>query len=208
MAQKYYAVRKGRKTGIFLTWAECRAQVSGFSAAEYKSFPTREQAQDFLQKEVSQPGGEPVREEAGILTKEHTAIAYVDGSYQAATREFASGAVLFWQGEKISFSRKFDDPGLAEMRNVAGEIHASMLVIEYCLAHSIPAVEIYHDYEGIAKWADGLWKANKPGTQHYAAFCRQARERMHISFVKVKGHSGDRYNEEADALAKAALGIR
>ena len=38
MAKKYYAVRTGRKTGVFMTWAECQKQVMGFSGAEFKSF--------------------------------------------------------------------------------------------------------------------------------------------------------------------------
>ena len=48
MAAKYYAVRAGRKTGIFRTWDECKEQVSGFSGASYKSFTTKEKAEDFL----------------------------------------------------------------------------------------------------------------------------------------------------------------
>ena len=44
MAKKYYAVRKGRKTGVFATWAECQKQVTGFSGAEFKSFGTMEEA--------------------------------------------------------------------------------------------------------------------------------------------------------------------
>jgi ribonuclease HI len=35
---KYYVVWKGRKTGIFVSWEECSAQVTGFNGAEYKSF--------------------------------------------------------------------------------------------------------------------------------------------------------------------------
>ena len=42
--QKYYVVWKGRKTGIFTTWQECSAQVTGFNSAEYKSFENREAA--------------------------------------------------------------------------------------------------------------------------------------------------------------------
>jgi ribonuclease HI len=42
--QKYYVVWKGRKTGIFTTWEECSAQVTGFNGAEYKSFENREAA--------------------------------------------------------------------------------------------------------------------------------------------------------------------
>ena len=48
MPKKFYAVRKGRKTGIFTTWDECRAQVHGFPCAEYKSFPTMEGAKGFM----------------------------------------------------------------------------------------------------------------------------------------------------------------
>ncbi|MBE0672906.1 MAG: ribonuclease H family protein [Anaerolineales bacterium] len=36
--QKYYVVWKGRKTGIFTTWAECEKQVKGFVGAQYKAF--------------------------------------------------------------------------------------------------------------------------------------------------------------------------
>src|SRR5689334_21702673 len=35
---KFYVVWKGRKTGIFNTWDECSAQVSGYPEAEYKAF--------------------------------------------------------------------------------------------------------------------------------------------------------------------------
>ena len=53
----------------------------------------------------------------------------------------------------------------------------------------------------------GEWKANKEGTKAYRDFYQQAARRMEIRFVKVKGHSGDRYNDMADNLAKKALGI-
>ena len=42
---KYYVVWKGRKTGVFTTWQECSAQVTGFNGAEYKSFENREAAE-------------------------------------------------------------------------------------------------------------------------------------------------------------------
>ena len=35
---KYYVVWKGRRTGIFNTWAECSAQVSGYPDAQFKAF--------------------------------------------------------------------------------------------------------------------------------------------------------------------------
>lgn len=50
---KYYAVRKGRQTGIYMTWAEAEAQVKGFSGAEYKSFPTEAEACAYMNGENS-----------------------------------------------------------------------------------------------------------------------------------------------------------
>ena len=44
--QKFYVVWKGRKTGIFLTWDECKKQVDAFAGAEYKSFETKALAEN------------------------------------------------------------------------------------------------------------------------------------------------------------------
>ena len=39
-------------------------------------------------------------------------------------------------------------------------------------------------------------------------FCAAAAKHIRFRFVKVKGHSGDKYNDLADRLAKDALGIQ
>ncbi len=46
--KNYYAVRTGRKTGIFHSWPECEAQVKGFPGARYKGFRTLSEAEAFL----------------------------------------------------------------------------------------------------------------------------------------------------------------
>jgi len=43
---KFYVVWKGRKTGVFETWAEAEEQVKGFETAQYKSFESRKEADD------------------------------------------------------------------------------------------------------------------------------------------------------------------
>ena len=50
---KYYAVRKGRVPGIFTSWEETSKQVNGFSGAEYKSFNTVKEAEDYLNPQSS-----------------------------------------------------------------------------------------------------------------------------------------------------------
>lgn len=135
------------------------------------------------------------------------AIAYVDGSFNIATSEFSCGGVIFWNNKKYNFSQKFDDKKLAEMRNVAGEIKGSERAIKFAMKNKISKLTIYHDYEGIAKWCTGEWKAKKDGTKAYKNFYESAKENIDIVFVKVKGHSGDKYNELADKLAREALGM-
>lgn len=44
----FYAVAKGRTTGIFMTWPDCEAQVKGFPGARYKKFDSVVSAQDFI----------------------------------------------------------------------------------------------------------------------------------------------------------------
>ena len=67
-------------------------------------------------------------------------------------------------------------------------------------------MDIYYDYEGIAAWAQGRWKTNREGTAAYKAFFDAVKEKIDVRFVKVKGHSGDKYNDRADRLAKDAVG--
>ena len=46
----FYAVAKGKTTGIFNTWDSCKQQTIGFKGAIYKKFETKEQAEKFIEK--------------------------------------------------------------------------------------------------------------------------------------------------------------
>ncbi|CAG8507477.1 7692_t:CDS:2, partial [Racocetra persica] len=48
---KYYAVAKGEKTGIFLSYKECEKYVKGISGALYRSFYTKIEAQKFIDQQ-------------------------------------------------------------------------------------------------------------------------------------------------------------
>ena len=47
---KYYAIAVGRKVGIVQSWNECKKQVKHYPRAIYKSFTSRKQARDFVEK--------------------------------------------------------------------------------------------------------------------------------------------------------------
>jgi ribonuclease HI len=46
--KKYYTVWKGHKTGVFETWNDCKAQITNFEGAQYKSFETFDAAKQAL----------------------------------------------------------------------------------------------------------------------------------------------------------------
>ena len=198
MAKKFYAVKNGRKNGLYTSWDKCRQQVTGFSGAVYKGFDTEDEALRFLAQE---PAVTPDAAETD------TANAYVDGSYSNATKEFAYGVILFFNNTELRLSEKYNDPAYSEMRNVAGEIKGAEKAMRFCIEKGIRNLNIYHDYEGIARWCTGEWKTNKAGTKAYKAFYDSLAGRLNVSFHKVKGHSGNTYNEAADKLARDALGL-
>lgn len=190
---KFYAVRKGRKTGIFYDWDDCKSQVSGVSKAEYKSFKTLEEAEQYLLEDT-------------ITGQDDNCIAaYVDGSYNKYTKEFSFGVVLFDNQQELHFYKKFDDIELSKMHNVAGEIKGAEAAMKYAVEHGFSKIIIYHDYEGISKWCTGEWKTNKDGTKAYKAFYDSLKSKLKVEFIKVKSHSNNKYNDLADKLAKQAI---
>ena len=45
---KYYAVRRGRKRGVYTSWAEAQEQVALYPGNDVKSFRTRQQAEAYV----------------------------------------------------------------------------------------------------------------------------------------------------------------
>ena len=192
---KYYAVKKGRNPGIYTSWDSCLKEVKGYSGAIYKSFKTKEEAETYM-------AGEEKQIEVGA----NSVIAYVDGSYNQKLKVYGSGVVYITDDKEFELMKSYDDAYHIH-RNVAGEVKASELAIEKAIEDKKDQIIIYHDYQGIASWANGDWKTNNDLTKSYKRFIDQARKKIKIDFVKVKGHSNDKNNDKADQLAKKAAGI-
>lgn len=200
---KYYAVAKG-KSGIPMildSWAKCQAEVIGCKGAIYKSFTSKEEAEKFIKLNL----GEVCDDEEESCNNDIIRI-YVDGSFIESKQNYSYGFVIVKNDEIIYEEKgKGQDKEALAHRNIAGEVLAVEKAVEYCIKNDIKEVNIYHDYQGLSCWALGTWNRNTKLTQEYHNYMKNNMEIIKINFIKVKGHSGDKYNDIADKLAKEAL---
>ncbi len=130
---------------------------------------------------------------------------YVDGSF---LNEKAQWAFIVVEDDAAVYSERGQLEGeINEMRQIGGELKGVIQAICYARRVGIPA-RIYFDYNGIEKWVADLfggkpWGCNKVWTQQYRDFVLKNGKWVH-SFVKVKGHAGNKWNEEVDKLAGSA----
>ena len=212
MAKKFYAVKRGRKTGLYTVWAECAAQVKGFQGAVYKGFMTEDEARAWL-------GGADARTEQTRAAAEMAApsapdadyIIHTDGSclrnpggaggWAAVIETAATGAVEEKSG------------GAPETTNNRMELTAALMALS-----AVPEgarVALYTDSQYLKNaftkfwlpaWKKRGWKKadGEPvlnqdlWVQLDAAFA--ARQ---VQFHWVKGHAGNPRNERCDVLARA-----
>lgn len=128
---------------------------------------------------------------------------YVDGSFINGATGY--GAVILKNRDVIDeLCGRVDASQVNDTRQVAGELVAVTEALAWCRAHSVDEVDIYYDYLGIEKWATHRWKTNQPLTKNYAQFVNSCPIKIH--WHKVDSHTGDRWNDRADALAKKGAG--
>ena len=125
--------------------------------------------------------------------------AYVDGSFIQG--RIGYGAVILRQGTEL---KRFAGTvaQYTEQRQIAGELIATQSVVAWCEKQNITEISIYYDYVGIEKWATNQWRAHNSLTQSYKRMMR--RTPVNITWYKVKGHSGNYWNDVVDQIARQA----
>lgn len=105
--KKFYVVWRGRKPGIYETWAECEAQVKGFSGAAFKAFPTRVMAEEAWQRDYQAYKGRPVQTRQWLFAPNppvmpcvcvDAACSGAPGPVEYQGIHLPEGAMLFRQG--------------------------------------------------------------------------------------------------------------
>lgn len=201
--------------GIYETWDECKSKVDGVKGAKYQKVHDLEEAKALVE------GG-------GIILAPGLHV-FTDGNHHGGV-----GVVVVWKSKDsqeepnvvteiaTSVGRIFygglipelgtDDEvqaALQKSRNVLAELGGLYLALWQAPANG--KLTIVHDYEGIASWMTGKWKANEPVVRAIVAACKElVREKsLDLSFQWQKGHTSSwagrhdlaRFNGRADELA-------
>jgi len=146
--QKYYVVWKGRKPGIFTSWAECEKQVKGFAGAQYKSFDSLKEAEAANRSNYEAFKGKPASQgkwrEASV--KPILPSICVDAACNGAPGKLEYRGVYSESGEEI-----FRFGPVPDGTNNVGEFLAIVHALTW-LAKNEKQMPVYSDSENGIAW--------------------------------------------------------
>ncbi len=199
---KFYAVLKGASgtPNIYESWPECQKEIKGVKGVIYKSFASRELAQNFLDVQTINCKTSE--------TADHTLLTiYVDGSFKEVVGNYSYGVVAVLD-DKVIYEESGvgnKEPEAVALRNISGELTGAMKAVTYAVKNGYKEINLCYDYQGIECWALGTWNRKARIAQAYHEFMRENSKLIKVNFIKIKGHTGVKYNERADVLAGMAL---
>ena len=130
---------------------------------------------------------------------------YVDGSYFKGVTGY--GLTILKDGKVVKeLYGSISEEEACGTHQVAGELFATGKAMKWCEENNIDEAHLYYDYEGIEKWATGRWQAKQELTQRYKKFMGNCK--VKVFWHKVASHTGDKWNDRADELAKMGAGYK
>jgi ribonuclease HI len=237
MSKSHYAVRRGRKTGVFSTWAETYAAVNGFTGAQHRKFGTRADADLWLSGvEVSKPAPPskkrriaPEQRAFGAVPKkprldssaahttageagQPTQCVYCDGGCEANGTAEARASIGVWFGEGDARNCSELLPPAQRQTSQSAELWAAIVALRAAdparalLLRTDSRDTIRAATQWRIKWKELDWV--KPQLKNLDLY-KQLSDALdarsgETRWEHVRGHRGERGNEEADRLATEA----
>lgn len=159
---KFYVVWKGHRPGIYTDWKECEKQIKSFTAAVYKSFKTKEQAERAYKMDYSEFFGNEVNKLGFIgdlwdknIEKPILKSICVDAACSGNPGKMEYRGVDTLSGKEFFRAGPFDDS-----TNNIGEFLAIVHALAY-LKKNHSGIAIYSDSYNAIKWVNQKKAATK-----------------------------------------------
>lgn len=184
---KYYAVRNGRRNGIYTSWDECKKQTDGFPSAEFKSFASRGEAERYIEGNGSEKN-----------ESDYDYIAYSDGGCVSNPGGRGGYGVVIIDTERNT-EREYSG-GFVSTTNNRMEIFGATEALRHIPEGS--RVLLRTDSAYVVNTMMKNW--NRSANNDLWERLDEEMAKRNVDFEWVKGHAGDRYNERCDELATEA----
>ena len=76
------------------------------------------------------------------------------------------------------------------------------MAVNHALINGFKKIYIVNDYAGISCYPTGAWKPKTEESKRYKSLMDNYMKLIDINFIKVKGHSNNKFNDIVDELAK------
>lgn len=158
---KYYAIKKGKTTGIFTDWNQCKEYVIGYKEAIYKSFTTQQEAKNYLFDNNQNNNQNNVQDNNQLYIDDKIDYIFCDGSEIKGTSKAGYGIYY----PKYQIKENFQ---LLNQTNNQAEIKAIIRAFEILINNhqknkkyiivSDSKYVINSLLIWIPKWKQNLWK--------------------------------------------------
>ncbi|MBB6062821.1 ribonuclease HI [Thermosipho japonicus] len=128
---------------------------------------------------------------------------YVDGSYYD-NLNIAGFAFCVVKDEEIKFTYK-GAMVINRGNSIIAELLGVIKALEYCNNLGVKEVTIIHDYNEIPMLASFYRNTKNPYINSYAKKLRKLYQQLDVSFVKVKAHKNDRFNNYVDEMSRKSV---
>lgn len=206
--KKFYAVKAGRKTGIFVTWSECETQVKGFAGAKFKGFADKNEAELWLAGRAAEAEKKAPPDAAD--DEDFDYVIYTDGSCLKNPGGAGGWAAIITESQ--TDAKKELSGGEANTTNNRMELSAAINALaatdegaKIALFTDSQYLKNAFTQNWLKNWQRNGWKtATGEDVKNKDLWLRLTElfDRRKIKFRWVKGHAGNEYNERCDVLAK------
>lgn len=229
MDSPFYAVHKGKKIGVFRSWAETKASVDGYPGARYKKFANLEDAQAF----VATAGTSATTSATATTAKKRAAeeeeeldnvlFVFTDGAHSSKTKRTGVGVSFDEPLKGLAISKKLPLGSTHQQAELDAVLCALFILDKNAKEVANKRVVIWTDSDYTCKcvkeyihvWRKNGWlKSDGDTVKHRATIDEAAKllekhqgwiELRHISEVGLVSHTTKR--DDALALGRTSLRV-